>query len=55
MFGKFKKRQMVNKMTAEELFEQGEVYQTQNPKKAFQYYFQAADMGDSKAMQKVAQ
>lgn len=55
MFGKLKKEQMVNKMTAEELLEQGEAYQMQNPEKAFQYYFQAANMGNSKAMQKVAQ
>jgi len=45
----------VKEDTAEELFEQGEAYQVQNPEKAFQCYFQAANMGYTKAMHKVGQ
>lgn len=58
----FKKNKMVTDMvqaesqlSASELFEQGEIYQTLNPEKAFQYYLQSANKGYSKAMHKVGQ
>lgn len=39
--------------TANELFKQGQAFQSQNPEKAFQCYLQSAEMGYPMAMAKV--
>lgn len=42
-----------NQLTADELYEQGQAFQSQDPEKAFQCYLQSAEMGYPMAMAKV--